>query len=425
MSSGRSEHTFALVDCNSFYVSCEQLFSPSLKGRPVVVLSNNDGCVVSRSEEAKKLGIKTGVPYFQCRDLIEKNRGVALSSNYSLYGDMSRRVMEVLSMFSPEIEFYSIDEAFLSLDNFAFTDHLSWGKKIRETVIKWTGIPVSVGIGNTKTLAKAANWYAKSFKTSGGVYIAGENSDSMLERMDVSDIWGVGRQYSKFLYGAGIRNAKQFKYADEAFVRRRMTVAGGRTQAELRGISCISLASVQQPRHSIVSSRSFSKPLETLADLKEAVAGYAGIAAQKLRSQRQIAKGLSVFILTDRFKQENYYSNSFFISLPVATSYTPDLIAYAHAGLEKIFRYGYRYKKGGVMLSNIISEDNRQLDLFVSGTEEIKKTVLMKSVDNIQQRFGRNSIFIGAEGIDREWAMNRKSLSGRYTTCWSEIPSVN
>lgn len=423
MSSMISDKIFALVDCNSFYCSCERVFNPRLRNVPVVVLSNNDGCVISASVEAKKLGIKIGTPYFQCEALFKKHGGFAYSSNYTLYGDMSNRVMEILSSFSPEIEVYSIDEAFLSFTNFVFTDLYSYGKIIRETVMQYTGIPVSVGIGATKTLSKAANRLAKKYTENQGVFLLeNKSSDIYLEKIDVSDIWGVGEQYSKFLYGIGIKNAKQFKYADEKQIRKKMTVMGARTQAELKGISCINLEEINPPKKAIVSSRSFGQPVVTLQELKEAVAAYTSNAAQKLRKQNSLAQNLTVFINTNYFKAEDpQYGNSISFKLPMASNYTPELIHLAHAGLEKIFKPGYKYKKAGIMLTNIVDEGDLQYNLFINPELNQKRNDLMKSIDNIQNRFGKNSLFIGAEGIHQNWKMKRLMLSKNFTTRLDEL----
>ncbi len=421
-----SEKIFALVDCNSFYVSCERVFNPKLREIPVVVLSNNDGCVVSRSNEAKKLGIKVGTPYFECEALFKKHGGYSFSSNYTLYGDMSNRVMEILSTFSPEMEIYSIDEAFLSFTNFAFTDLLSYGKNIKETVQSWTGIPVSVGIGSTKTLAKLANKVAKKHPENNGVFITGNNkaNDSVLENFDVADIWGIGQQYAKLLNNYGIKNAKQFRDSNDKWVQKKMTITGARTLMELRGISCINLEEVSQPKKTIISSKSFGQSIETLDGLKEAVATYVSTAAYKLRSQHSLTRGLSVFIMTNRFKDEPQYYNSIFIKIAMPTCYTPKLIEYAHKGLERIYRSGFKYKKAGIILSDIINEDHLQFDLFINPERNVKQNDLMKVIDNVQGRFGKQSIFIGAEGINQEWSMRRGKLSQRFTTQWNEILNI-
>ncbi len=419
----KSEKIFALVDCNSFYVSCERVFNPKLREIPVVVLSNNDGCVVSRSDEAKKLGIKVGTPYFECEALFKKHGGFAFSSNYTLYGDMSSRVMEILSTFSPNMEIYSIDEAFLSFSNFVFTDLLSYGKYIKETVQRWTGIPVSVGIGMTKTLAKVANKIAKK---NNGVFITGndEENTAILENFDVADIWGIGQQYTKLLNSYGIKNARQFRDADDKWVQKKMTIMGARTLMELRGISCIDLEEVTQPKKAIISSKSFGKSIETLEGLREAVATYVSTATYKLRQQHSLAQCLSVFIMTNRFKDEPQYANSILIKLSMPTCYTPELIEYAHKGLERIYRSGFRYKKAGIMLTDIIHEDHLQFNLFINPEVNVKRIELMKVVDKVQQRFGKQAIFIGAEGIAQEWSMQRTKLSPRFTTQWNEILNI-
>lgn len=426
MTLNKSDKIFALVDCNSFYVSCERVFNPQLRDIPVVVLSNNDGCVVCGSPEARKLGIRIGTPFFECENLFKKHGGFAFSSNYTLYGDISTRVMETLSMFTPNIEIYSIDEAFLSLANFAFTHLLEYGRKIKDTVFKWTGIPVSVGIGPTKTLSKIANKLAKRSPENKGVFLidGSEGSDTLLQMIDVSDIWGIGDQYTRMLNSYGIKNAKQFKYADQKWVRNKMTVMGERTLMELRGFSCIDLDEITKPKKIIISSRSFGKSVESHEDMEEAVASYSSNAAYKLRSQHSLAQNLIVFIATNRFKDEPQYGNSVSITLPTATSYTPDIIRYALKGLARIYKPGFKYKKAGIMLTDIIDENDLQFDLFLNPRENLKKIGLMKSIDSVQKRFGRHSIYIGAEGVDQTWSMRRTMLSPRYTTRWNEVLTI-
>lgn len=415
---------FALVDCNNFYVSCERVFNPKLNNIPVVILSNNDGCVVSRSAEAKQSGIEVGTPFFECERLFKKKGGVALSSNYTLYADISRRVMEVLSMFSPEIEFYSIDEAFLSLTGFQFERLAEYCQTIKSTVCQWVGIPVSIGIGNTKTLAKTANKIAKRDPVYGGVYLIDADNDAVLETLPVADVWGVGSRYTTFLNQHMIFNAKQFKHADDKLIRKNMTITGSRTQMELRGISCIKLEEIAPPKKAIVSSRSFGKPVESFEELKEAVAEYTGIAASKLRKQKSLTQGLSVYIMTDTFKNEPQYANSVFYKLPIATSYPPDLIRYAHAGLQKIYLKGFRYIKAGIMLTDIVNENDLQFNLFIDPRENMKKSEVMHAIDAIQNRYGHKSIFTAAEGISKTWSTKRSKLTPCYTTRWEDLPVV-
>jgi DNA polymerase V len=418
---------FALVDCNNFYASCERVFNPKLEGKPVVVLSNNDGCVIARSEEAKQIGIKMGQPAFQSEHLFKKHGVLVFSSNYSLYGDMSDRVMETLEQFTSDIEVYSIDEAFLALPysgSDAMTDH---ARQIRQTVKKWTGIPVSIGIGPTKTLAKIASKIGKKNPLMKGVFNIAEHErmEEILGKFPVGDIWGVGPRYEVFLKRHGINTALQLRNAHDAWVKKHMTVMGLRTVMELRGTPCFSLEEMPVPKKGIVSSRSFGKPVESIDELKEALATYASCAAEKLRSQHSAASILHVFLMTNRFKKNEpqYYSSSTTI-LPIASSYTPELIRFSHEQLEKIYKPGYRYKKIGVFLAEIVSQDRIQLNLLSLDYPHERNRILMQVVDKINQRLGPDSVRFAAEGMKQEWHMRRRLLSPRYTTQWSEIPVV-
>jgi len=418
---------FALVDCNNFYASCERVFNPRLEGKPVVVLSNNDGCVIARSEETKALGIKMGQPAFKSEKLFKKHGILVYSSNYALYGDMSDRVMETLRQFARDMEIYSIDEAFLSLPYTTPEQMTDYAREIRKTVKKWTGIPVSIGIGPTKTLAKVASKIAKKYARFKGVFniTDHEKTDQILEKFPVGDIWGVGPRYEAFLKRHGIKNALQLKRAHDAWVKKHLTVMGLRTVMELRGVPCFSLEQMPAARKGIMSSRSFGRPVESLDELKEALATYTAIAAEKLRSQHSAATILHVFLMTNRFKKNEpqYYSSSTTI-LPVASSYTPELIRFACEQLEKIYKPGYRYKKIGVFLAEIVSQDRIQLNLLSLDYPHERNKTLMQVVDKMNQRLGPGTVQFGAEGTRKEWHMRRKLLSPRYTTQWSEIPVV-
>ena len=321
MSSILRTKKIALIDCNSFYVSCERLFNPKIRRKPVVVLSNNDGCIISRSNEAKALGIKMGEPYFKAKDIIVKNNVNVFSSNYSLYGDLSRRVMRTLKRFNSEIEVYSIDEAFLDLSNFPDQDVEKVGKEIRETVLQWTGIPTSIGIAKTKTLSKVANHIAKK-KQSGVTSLIGiENLDPILEKVEINDVWGVGRQLTKFYKKHGIYNAKQLKNKSNTWIKKSSNVLSSRTAMELRGVSCIGLETTTTKRKSCVVSRSFGKRIEKFQELKEAVANYCLNASEKIRSESLVAKAITVFVRTSPFQRDyGYYSNAKTIDFPIATN---------------------------------------------------------------------------------------------------------
>ncbi|MDC3098053.1 Y-family DNA polymerase, partial [Candidatus Pelagibacter sp.] len=325
----------ALVDCNSFYVSCERLFNPKIRKKPVVVLSNNDGCIVSRSTEAKALGIKMGEPYFKAKDIIIKNDVQVFSSNYSLYGDLSRRVMRTLKRFNSDIEVYSIDEAFMDLSNFSDNEVERVGREIRETVLKWTGIPTSIGIAKTKTLSKVANHIAKK-KQSGVTSLIGiENLDPILEKIDINDVWGVGRQMTKFYQKNGIYNAKQLKNKSNTWIKKSSNVLSSRTAMELRGVPCIDLEKTASKRKSCVVSRSFGKRIEKFQELEEAVASYCLNASEKIRSENLVAKAVMVFVRTSPFqKQFGFYSNSRTVDLPIATNNSIEIVKNALSVLK-------------------------------------------------------------------------------------------
>lgn len=415
---------YALVDCNSFYCSCERVFDPSLEGKPVVVLSNNDGCAVSRTGEAKKW-IPMGAPIHKYTKEVAMHDIKIFSSNYTLYSDMSRRVMSILNRFTPDLEIYSIDEAFLDLSGFSRKDLTEYGKEIRETVRKWTGIPVSIGIGESKTLAKIANRVAKKTPELGGVFNVYKNPgvNSILRRIDVSDIWGVGKAYSRLLKGHGINSAYDLKIANDTWIRKQMSVVGYRTQLELRGTSCIDIEEVEQKKQ-IIRSRSFGHDVKDYDELKEAISMHASRAGEKLREERSIARYISIFIKTNKFKDDPQYSNSIGVYLPEPTSYTHNLIDAALDLLDRIYKPEYKYKKAGVMLADICPEDEVQLSLF-SPNRNLKNQIdLMKAFDRINSAWGRETVRYASSGIQRPWSMKRAGLSPRYTTSWNELPAV-
>ncbi|MEQ9617744.1 MAG: Y-family DNA polymerase [Deltaproteobacteria bacterium] len=416
---------FALVDCNNFYVSCERVFNPGLNGRPVIVLSNNDGCAVALSEEAKQF-VSMGAPIFKFMGIVKKHNIHLYSSNYTLYADMSHRVHEVLSQFSPHIENYSIDESFLSLDGFGKTNLTAYGREIRAEVLRWTGIPVSVGIGPTKTLAKIANKLAKKNKMCQGVLDITDHPrlDDFLASVEVEDVWGVGWQYTKLLSRHGIKTAHDLKNAYDGFIRKNMTVQGLRTVWELRGQSCIDLEEAIPDKKEIVSSRSFGKDVEDYTEVSEAIATYATRAAEKLRAQKSICDHISVWIETNRFKPENpQYSNIMSCRLPEPTAYTPMLIKYALHLLSKIYRKGYAYKKAGVALMNLAPACEVQQNLFTKFDHSGHKR-LTDAMDKINTQWGRETVRSGASGYERPWGMRRARISNRYTTRWDELVTV-
>jgi len=416
---------FALVDCNSFYASCEQVFDPRMRDRPVIVLSNNDGCVIARTAEAKAIGIRMAEPFFEQQELILKYDVQVFSANFTLYGDMSNRVMEVLRQFSPGMEVYSIDEAFLDLAGFQ-GDLTEYGRQIRATVKRWTGIPTSIGIGPTKTLSKVANRIAKRDRSAKGVFDITDHAeiDRILEAIEVGDVWGIGRRYAEFLNGRGVTNARQLRDLPDRFVRQRMTVMGLRTVTELRGEPCIELDQAVHDKKNLLSSRSFGQPVRERAEMEQAVAEYASMSAEKLRRQRSRASVVSVFFETDTFRDGPQYRNFATTGLAVPSAYTPDVIRAAHQALARIWRPGYSYKKAGVMLSEVVPDSRVQMDAFAyDGGIQVKQSV-MRAMDSINARMGRNKVFYAAQGTDKTWGMRQKRLSKRFTTRWDEIPVV-
>ena len=364
----------ALVDCNSFYVSCERLFNPKIRRKPVVVLSNNDGCIISRSNEAKALGIKMGEPYFKEKDIIIKNKVEVFSSNYSLYGDLSRRVMRTLKRFNTKIEVYSIDEAFLDLSNFPDQDIEKVGKEIRDTVLQWTGIPTSIGIAKTKTLSKIANHIAKKKQSGVTSLINIENIDPILEKIDINDIWGVGRQLTKFYNKNGIYNAKQLKNKSNSWIKKSSNVLSSRTAMELKGIPCINLETTTTKRKSCVVSRSFGKRVERFQELKEAVANYCLNASEKIRSESLVAKAITVFVRTSPFQRNyGYYSNAKTIDFPIATNNSIEVVKTAVTiSREYISKMVTSIKKQASCLQGL-SNANDKTNLFSSEKDEKDK----------------------------------------------------
>jgi DNA polymerase V len=414
----------ALVDCNSFYASCERVFDPRLWNRPVVVLSNNDGCVVARSSEAKALGIATGTPYFQIRDLVTRHGIVVRSSNYTLYGDLSARIMAVLGRFTPHLEVYSIDEAFLDLNGVPADRLVECGRTIRRTVLRWTGIPVSIGIGPTKTLAKVANHLAKQAPAAGGVWSLADPRDqaAVLARLDVQDIWGIGTHLAARLKRAGIATAFQLREASPNHVRRLLGVVGERTALELRGLPCLGLEELPAPAKSIIRSRSFGRPVQRLGELEEAVATHATRAAEKLRLHHRVAGALSVFVATSRFRGTPYANLATF-PLDPPTDDTARLIHAALATLRPIFREGLQYQKTGVMLGGLQPRAGLTESLFAR-YDRSRSEQLMATLDNINHRLGPDTLRYAASGLERPWHMRREHASPCYTTRWDELPIV-
>ena len=417
---------FALIDCNNFYASCERVFNPSLNGKPIVVLSNNDGCVIARSVEAKKLGIPMGEPAYKLKELIETNQVFVFSSNYVLYGDMSHRVMSTIATFAPDMEVYSIDEAFLLLDGFENIDLKEYGGKVVRTVTRNTGIPVSMGIAPTKTLAKMANKFAKKFKAYKGVCIidTDEKREKALKLTEIGDVWGIGRRYSKKLQYYSVNTAWDFTQRSKSWVRHTMGVVGERTWMELRGTPCLEMETPVDKK-SICTSRSFGERLTELAPISEAVANFAAGCAEKLRAQHSYGCVLTVFIHTNPFatNQAQYY-NQKVMQLSVPTNDTTELINYALRGLKSIFAEGYRYKKAGVIVSDIVPERPLQADLFDTRNRE-KYNRIMNVMDSLNNSYGKQKVKIAAQGFDRKWKLKNEKLSPCYTTRLDDVIDVN
>ena len=423
MSSTLYTKKIALIDCNSFYVSCERLFNPKIRRLPVVVLSNNDGCIISRSNEAKALGIKMGEPYFKARNIIIKNNVQVFSSNYSLYGDISRRVMRTLKRFNSKIEVNSIDEPFLDLSNFSDKDVKDVGKEIRNTVLQWTGIPTSIGIAETKTLSKVANHIAKKQKSGVVSLVNIKDLDPILEKVEVRDIWGVGKQLSKFYIKNGIYNAKQLKNASNTWIKKTKNVLSSRTAMELRGVPCIEIETKQAKRKSCCVSRSFGKKVEKLRELKESVTSYCLNAAEKIRSESLVSKSITVFIRTSPFQNKGiFYSNSKKIDFPIATNNSIEIVKNALTGLDLIYKDGFKYQKAGIILSGL-SDSEKGNSLFKSTKDERIKN-LMQSIDNTNYRYGRSTISLASAGINKKWSMRRQYSSKIDTADFYSLPKI-
>lgn len=422
---------FALVDCNNFYASCEKLFDPTLRDKPVVVLSNNDGCVVARSAEVKALGIPMGVPWFKIQQEAKRYEIVAFSSNYALYADMSNRVVEILSSFSPNIEVYSIDESFLELSGFERVGFQEYGQSIRQQIADWLGLAVCVGVAPTKTLAKLANHCAKKqLAGDQGVCdfttLPPEQLSQLFDRIEVGEVWGVGRKITAKLEAMGIHTVRQLRDADAETLRSRFSVVLERTVRELRGVCCLDLQEVVPEKQQIMSSRSFGTLVYDRDELEEAVASYVSRAAEKLRNQDSLAGAIQVYIRTNIFKPEvPQYQRSMTIPLPEASADSRVLVGWAIKVLRRIYRPGFGYHKAGITLLEIVPKANQQFSLLVpSEMENGRNERLMATLDAINGRYGRGSLRLAAEGVAKEWQMRRGNLSPRYTTEWGGVARV-
>jgi len=429
--SDASSLVFALVDVNNMYVSCERAFNPRLRDRPVVVLSNNDGCCVARSNEVKALGVKMGTPWFQMKDLVRQHGIIGLSSNYTLYGDMSNRIMTILRSYSPNVEVYSIDESFLSLNGLGglWASPTAMGQDIRGRILQWTSLPVCVGIGSSKTLAKLANHVAKKFPLFESVCdfttMSAARMRWLFVRIDVGEVWGVGRRIAAKLHDMGIHTVQDLKDASPRDIRARFGVVMERTCQELRGLSCLALEEVTPPRQEIVSSRSFGAMAVSLAELEEAVSTYIARAGEKLRAQRSVCGAVHVFVQTNPFRQQDpQYSNGLTVPLIEPTDDNRILAGAALQGLALIYREGFQYKKAGVMLMNLAPNTIRQGTLFDSPRERENSVRVMAALDALNQRFGRDAVHLGSAGLAPRWAMRAENKTPCYTTRWDELPKA-
>ncbi|WP_238084530.1 Y-family DNA polymerase [Pseudescherichia vulneris] len=417
---------FALVDMNSFYASCETAFRPDLVGRPIVVLSNNDGCVIARSAEAKRLGIKMGVPWFQLKATRFPEPVIAFSSNYELYGDMSHRVMTTLEEMCPRVEVYSIDEAFCDLTGVRnCRDLADFGREIRDTIRRYTRIWCGVGIAQTKTLAKLANRAAKQWPQTGSVVDLSnvERQRRLMALMPVDEVWGVGGRIAKKLQAMGIENALQLADTDIHFIRKHFSVVLERTVRELRGESCLELEEFAPVKQEIVCSRSFGERITDYEEMRQAICSYAARASEKLRSEHQFCGYISTFVKTSPHSGEPYYGNSAATRLMTPTQDTRDIIAAATRCLDVVWRDGHRYQKAGIMLGDFYSQGVAQLNLFDDNAPRADSDALMALMDKLNRQ-GRGTLYFAGQGIQQAWQMKREKLSPRYTTRWSDLPIV-
>ena len=417
---------FGLADCNNFYCSCERVFHPDLRNKPVVVLSNNDGCVIARSEESKALGIKMGEPFYQVKELLEKNDVAVFSSNYNLYGDMSRRVMSLLSTYTPKLDIYSVDEAFLDLSGMGDAEYLiKYCKDMVKAIGKGTGIPISLGIAPTKTLAKMASKFAKKYKGYGGVCLidTDEKREKALKIFEIGDVWGIGHKHSKKLEYYGIRTAWDFIQKTESWVRKEMTVTGVRTWKELKGESCISIEELPHKK-SICTSRSFAEQgLNLLNEVEEAVANFAAQCSRKLREQHTVCQSITVFAHTSRFRMDmpqDYIYRT--VNLQVPTNDHQELVSIAVKLLRDDWKGDgrYWYKKSGVIVWNICKDEAIQGSLFDSVNRE-KQAALAKAIDEINRKNGHNTIRVAVQGYDKKWHLKNEYVSKQYTTNIDDI----
>lgn len=421
--------SIALIDVNNFYVSCERVFNPKLVNKPVVVLSNNDGCAVARSNEVKALGVGMGAPWFKFKDLAKRHGIIALSSNYALYADMSNRVMSILRQFSPNQEVYSIDESFLDLTEFQSRDLVRYGQQMRQRILQWTGLPVCVGIGSTKTLSKLANHCAKKraeFKSVCNFNnMSSQDLDALLSQIDVGEIWGVARKLAPKLQALGFNTVLDLKRANPERLRQQFSVVMEKTIRELNGTVCIEMEEVSPAKQQILSSRSFGHPVTDYNSLAESITLYMSRAAEKLRKQNSFAGSVYVYIRTSPFKLDQpFYSNGMTISLPSPSDDTRQLVNVALWGLKQIYKPKFNYAKAGVTLSELVPAAGVQTDLFSQSQISNKSDELMIAMDKINKKMGKESIKLASEGFKRPWKMRQENKSPSYTSNWGELVGV-
>ena len=415
---------YALIDCNNFYASCERVFNPNLNGKPIVVLSNNDGCVIARSNEAKPF-IPMGAAAFKYKNIFEQNNIAVFSSNYALYGDMSTRVMNLLAAYAPKIDIYSIDEAFLKFDNFKYLDFQAHGIEIKKDITKSTGIPISIGFATTKALSKVANRIAKKFgKRTEGIYIIDneEKRIKALKWLAIEDVWGIGRRHAKRLKKINISNAYEFTLLPDEWVRKNMSVVGLRLKRDLEGKPTLDLEKIKTKKN-IATTRSFDKNYSDFEQIKERVTTFSISCAEKLRKQHSYCNALLVFLHTNGYRKElPQYSKNIVIKLPFPTNSNIELAKFAVNGLERIFKKGFQYKKAGVIAMNITPQEQRQISLFENS--DPRHRVLMEVIDKINHNIGQQKIKLASQNLDRIWKMRQERLSPRYTTQLKEIINV-
>ena len=418
---------FGIIDCNNFYASCERVFNPKLENKAVVILSNNDGCIIARSNEAKALGIPMGAPVFKFAEALIANKVHVFSSNYALYGDMSERVMTTIASFVKDIEIYSIDECFVDFTGYQYLKLPEFARELKTNVKKHTGIPISIGIAPTKTLAKVANRVSKKSLELNGVCILDNTIkiENILKTFPVEDVWGIGKKYANLLKNNKINTAYELTQANNNWIKQHLKTVGLRTVEELRGIKCNDLELESVDKKGVCTSRSFGKPLTDIATVAEALANYASVCSEKIRNQKSAANSITVFLHTNRFKtSDQHYFKIKSIELTQATNNTPKIIEQAQELLKTIWKQGYNYSKCGIILSNLVCENNVQQSLFDVGDTENDK-IKMNLLDTINKRCGKNTLRFASQGYKHEWKAKQNNLSKKYTTDWKEILKIN